>query len=241
MKRLAPVLAIMLLACSMAGSAPARKGRVDPAKVRVELQRVLSAPEYNRSYHPSLLERLSASVGKLIKTALTRLMRWIVRHLSFGDLTRAGVLASVGAWTVAAVFVGLVAFVARKLLKGGAGHDQEPESAADSSQQMPSAKPLIRQAAKLAEAGDYRGAFRAAYLASIAYLDGIRALRFERSRTNWEYLRELQAGGHEIPHAELRPLTADFDRKIYGRQHCGRQDYANAAAAYKRLSGEEIR
>jgi hypothetical protein len=238
MKRLAPVFLIALVACSTAGSVPAGNGRVDPAKVRRELKRILSLPEYNRSYHPSLLDKLSMSAGKIVKKAVTRFIGWIVRHLSFGDLTGAGILASLGAWAVAVIFVVLVGLVVRKLLTSGGGQDRERESAADPSHQMPSAKPLIGQAAKLAEAGDYRAAFRAAYLASIAYLDQISALRFERSRTNWEYLRELQAGGHEKPHAELRPLTADFDRKIYGREECGRQDYANAAAVYARLSGE---
>jgi hypothetical protein len=135
----------------------------------------------------------------------------------------------------------LLVFVVRKLM-AAAGRGVRAEAAsADVSYDIPAAKPLMKQAAKLAEAGDYRGAFRAAYLACIAYLDDIRALRFERSRTNWEYLRELRSGGHEKPYAELHPLTRDFDRKIYGRESCNREDYQSAAAVYCRLSGEEAK
>ncbi|MCX6027667.1 MAG: DUF4129 domain-containing protein, partial [Chloroflexi bacterium] len=127
-------------------------------------------------------------------------------------------------------------------LVSSSGGRARPDAAADEpNYEMPSATPLMKQAAKLAEAGDYRGAFRAAYLASIAYLDEIRALRFERSRTNWEYMRELRQGGHERPHAALQPLTLDFDRKIYGRETVAKEDYLKATAAYERLSGEEAR
>jgi hypothetical protein len=142
------------------------------------------------------------------------------------------------AWLVVLAFVVLLVLIILKLRR-------VTRSRADSSDdgledfELPSAGPLISQAEKLARAGDYRGAFRCAYLASISRLDEVKALRFERSRTNWEYMRELEEGGYQMPCAELRPLTADFDRKFYGRESVEERDYLSALAAYERVSREE--
>ena len=240
MKRLLPILAILLLVLS-AESAPAGKGRVDPVKVRREIKQILASPEYNRSHSPGTIEKLYARAGKALRNAVVGFFKWLGDRLSFGDMEGAGLLASLGTWAVVIAFVGLVGLVVWKLVRSAGAH-AGPEARAEGADfEMPSAKPLMKQAAKLAEAGDYRAAFRAAYLASIVYLDGIRALRFERSRTNWEYMRELKRGGHDKPHSELQPITLDFDRKIYGRETCARQDYLNAAAVYERLSSEEAK
>lgn len=238
MKRLVWFLLMVCLICSPAVGSAAGKGGVDPVKIRRELRQILASPEYS-PVKPSLFDRWMERASKAVGNGIKRFLGWIVGHLTFGESGTAGVIATIGAWLVAIGFVVLLWLVIRKLAASGQAQGDAPPGTA--SCDMPSAKPLIRQAAKLAETGDYRGAFRAAYLASIAYLDEIRALRFERSRTNWEYLRELQQGGHERPHGELRPLTADFDRKIYGRETCGREDYLKAAAVYDRLSSEEAR
>lgn len=240
MKRLIPfMLMAIMLSCPVFASA-AGNGRVDPAKVRRELRQILSSPEY-KPVQPSLVEKWIARAGKFVGNGIRRFFVWIVDHLSFGDGSKASVLATLGSWAVALGFVVLLGLVIRKLAQSARGQADVDAPAGDADYEMPSAKLLIRQAAKLAESGDYRAAFRAAYLASIAYLDDIRALRFERSRTNWEYLRELKQGGYDKPHGELQPLTSDFDRKIYGRETCEREDYLNAAGVYDRLSSEEAK
>jgi hypothetical protein len=231
------VLAMVLLALSAPVSAS--NVRVDPIKVRRELRQILASPEYNQVAKPNLIEKWMGQVGTWVGNGIQKFFKWVIGHLSFGDGSGASVIATLAAWTMALGFVVLVGWVIKKLVDGAHGQARVDESVGEASYEMPSAKLLIKQAAKLAESGDYRGAFRAAYLASIAYLDECRALRFERSRTNWEYLRELKQGGHEKPHGELQPLTADFDRKIYGRENCEREDYLNAAGVYDRLSSED--
>jgi len=261
MKLLTLVL-VMLAICAPVISAPASEGRVDPVKVKNELAQILSSPEYNRSYAQNPLEKALTTLGKNIVNAIKRAFMWLADHLTFDDPTGVGIISRIGAWMAVLGFLALVAFVIWKLLGNASG--QTPKDALDDNviYEMPPAKQLIRQAAKLAEAGDYRTAFKTAYLASIAYLDEIHALRFERSRTNWEYLRELKQGGREKPHGvlrqaqdaprqahdglrqahdELQPLTIDFDRKIYGREDCVEEDYLNAAAVYDRLSQEETK
>jgi len=224
---------VLLLAFAIAPSA-AKSNAPDPTSVRRDLHDILSRSEYHRGFVEAKntdglaerLDRLRARIGK-----------WLMDHIDSnkqGDRAARVVLAML----VVAAFIALVVLIARKLwglrMRGNA-----PEESIDfSSYQLPSAAPLIKEAGRLAQAGDYRAAFRCAYLASISHLDEARALRFERSRTNWEYVRELASGGHQAPHDRLRPLTITFDRKFYGGEGCSREDYEAALDAYERISGE---
>ncbi len=205
--------------------------RINPERAHRELASILSQPEYNRQESKSFAQLVLEKIGKILGTIL----KWIgeVLALRFGG--GAGRLASfVFAWSVVLAFVYLLYLIARRL-SASLQRTQRPQDDAFATYELPSAGPLIHQAAKLADAGDYRAAFRCAYLASISYLDEIKALRFERSRTNWEYLRELDQAGFEMPRDELQPLTSDFDRKFYGREPCSEQDYLNALVAYERI------
>jgi hypothetical protein len=83
--------------------------------------------------------------------------------------------------------------------------------------------------------GDYRRAFRLIYLATLVALDTGGVLRFDRSKTNWEYLRTLRAAGREDLSQALTPLTRDFDRVWYGFAPASAADYARALAHYDAL------
>ena len=206
--------------------------RIDPELARRELRSILSEPEYNRGDGKSVAQVVMEKVVGAIVSAYT----WIKDMLTFQFGGGAGRLASfLFAWSVVCAFIYLLLLLIRRLSANLRSVGRAAEDADIASYDLPSAGPLMNEAAKLADAGDYRGAFRCAYLASISYLDEIKALRFERSRTNWEYLRELDQGGFEAPRAELGPLTSDFDRKFYGREPCSRQDYLNALTAYERI------
>lgn len=220
------VLMVVLVASAVTASS------IDASRVRSELREVLSRPEYNRAFGPDLVQRFW---GRLWEW-LTDLRAWFGRLFSFGGRTAGKIASIVFASLVIAAFAALVVFVGRRLstLPGRirAGDDGVVGAGYD----LPSAGPLMARAAALAEAGDYRAAFRCAYLASISHLDETGALRFERSRTNWEYIRELNRGGHAEAHDALRPLTLDFDRRIYGREQCTRADYERALAAFSLIS-----
>lgn len=230
-----------------AQQAPAARGASasDVKNVQSELGKILAAPEYNRVYHKGLLEKYTPKWIKKFMEKLgemfTYFVKWLRNALTFHGAATAGKLASfVFACIVIIAFIIILVIVVRKLLRMSF-RKIEPEDQPDIfDYDLPSAKPLITEAAKLAEAGDYRGAFRCAYLASISYLDEIEALRFERSRTNWEYLRELQHGGKDTSYKELKPLTLDFDRMFYGNSKCGVQDYKNALDAYNRITSEAL-
>lgn len=74
----------------------------------------------------------------------------------------------------------------------------------------------LKRAQALSSVGDYRTAVRYLYLSSLLLLEERRLLRYDRSRTNHEYLRGLA----HLP--ELAPILRDvievFDRVWYGYQ-----------------------
>lgn len=235
MNRCSAALALLLIAANLptglAGDERPRRVTPDAAVVRAELDDILSRPEYNRVYGAPR-DGISEKMGRAIERALL----WLGRLLQPGGGAGTTRLAAlVLAWLAVLGFVALLAVVALRLTRRGAGRRAGTQAYGPADYDLPTAGPLIRRAALLAEQGDYRGAFRCAYLASIAYLDEVRALRLDRSRTNWEYMRDLQAGGHEVPHNLLEPLTARFDRVFYGRGDCDRHDYLAAAGAYEAI------
>jgi hypothetical protein len=219
---------LICVLCATACSAAERSERVSR-----EIGSVLARPEYNRVFKEPAVSKFWESIKRWFEKAFA----WFMGLLSNNGAKSGRVFSIVFACLVILAFLVLLAFVVRRLVRSARSRpgadDPEQENYV-----IPSPKPLIRQAEKLAAAGDYRGAFRCAYLASIAYLDDKGVLRYERSRTNWEYLRQLAEGGHDSIRADLRPLTLDFDRKFYGRELCAEDDYLRAVATFKKLSAE---
>ena len=233
MRRVWLIIVLILSARLVTSALADMPARVNPQAVKHELKQILSAPEYNRTYKaegPTILERLLRAIGRGVAWLLARL----VGRLEGVGSTLSIVLAGV----VVGGFLVLVFLMLNKVLGRIPAGQSEDEGFGAEAYQLLSARPLMKEAQKLAQAGDYRGAFRCAYLASISHLDEAKALRFERSRTNWEYLRELKSSGHDAPYATLRPLTMDFDRKFYGGEACTLGDYERAARAYEQVSGE---
>ena len=94
---------------------------------------------------------------------------------------------------------------------------------------------LLALAEQQAKAGDYRRAFRLVYLASLVALDTGGVLHFDRSKTNWEYLRAMRAAGRGDVYAALTPLTREFDQVWYGFAPADASHYARALAQYEAL------
>ena len=78
------------------------------------------------------------------------------------------------------------------------------------------AETALQKAKDISRAGDYRTAVRYLYLSSLLTLDERGLLRFDRSKTNREYLRSVAA----FPQlsAPLRDVIEVFDRVWYGFQ-----------------------
>jgi hypothetical protein len=95
---------------------------------------------------------------------------------------------------------------------------------------------ILDLADEKARAGDYRSAFRLVYLATLVALDTGGVLRFDRSKTNWEYLRALRSAGRADVYEKMQPLTLDFDRLWYGFAKAGAEDYQRARLRYQELT-----
>ena len=94
---------------------------------------------------------------------------------------------------------------------------------------------LLALAERQAQSGDFRRAFRLIYVATLVALDTGGVLRFDRSKTNWEYLRALRAAGRDDVYQAMMPLTREFDRIWYGLAPAGPGEYARAVARYQEL------
>lgn len=223
--------ALLVVLPSAAVAADFQAGPSDTSAVRGHLRDILSRPEYNRTFGENAVQQFWVKVWDKVLDFLS----WLGKLFSFGGGTAGRIASLVFACLVIAVFLALLIFVIRRLI-AALGREKDDVASQDEYHDLPSARPLIRESERLAASGDYRGAFRCAYMASVSYLDESKALRFERSRTNWEYLRELDHGGHAAARDELHPLTLDFDRKFYGREECTRQDYERALAVFGRIA-----
>jgi len=94
---------------------------------------------------------------------------------------------------------------------------------------------LLALAEQKAKEGDYRRAFRLVYLAALVSLDTGGVLRFDRSKTNWEYLRALRAAGRTDISQALTPLTQEFDQVWYGFARTDASHFARALTQYRAL------
>jgi hypothetical protein len=105
-----------------------------------------------------------------------------------------------------------------------------------------SASELWRKAQALAASGRHLEALRLVYLAVLFLLDRRRLLRYERTRTNGEYLRQLRRA--EQAPAGLTPafeqLTNLFEQSWYGAGSCtatGYRDGERLAAEVRDCAG----
>lgn len=231
-------LLFLLLASQCVWSAQQQKDTVNPKVVRHELKQILSQPEYNRVYAETKIPKWWINFLRKAVDAIGRIFGWLFKSISLQSESAGRLTSFIFACLVVLAFLALLFLIVRKIsgnIKTIA--DDKPDKDIEH-YELPSARPLISEAARLADAGDWRGAFRCVYLASISHLDEIGALRFEKSRTNWEYLRELDKSGRLSLKDQLQPLTSDFDRKFYGRENCNREDYARALIVYQSIVKE---
>jgi hypothetical protein len=84
-----------------------------------------------------------------------------------------------------------------------------------------------QKALELSAGGDYRHAMRYLYLSALLFLDEHSLLRYDRSLTNREYLR--QVGSQPALAAALKQVVDDFDRVWYGFQPVDPSEYARYA------------
>jgi hypothetical protein len=101
--------------------------------------------------------------------------------------------------------------------------EAELESEASESDEMLTSKGALKRAETLSTQGDYRNAIRYLYLSSLLVLDEQGLMRYDRSRTNREYLRSVSSKPELAK--PLRDVIDVFDRVWYGFETVDEQTY----------------
>ncbi len=172
-----------------------------------------------------------------------KIAQWIHDHIHFPHYTGPSLSISpifirvLLYLILAVVFAVLVAVLVQAINRQRAGRAtplslDESETALVEARDTDSLRALAEQSARQ---GDHRRAFRLIYLATLVFLDTDGVLRFDRSKTNWEYLRALRATGRDDLYQSLTPLTREFDRVWYGFARAGAAEYARALSYYDGL------
>ncbi len=208
--------------------------RVDTAATLSSVRSVLSADEFasDPPPPPSFAQRVSAWLD-----------HWLSKLFSQNNPNsppmppiNPSILQGIFIVIVAAAFAALVYILVKAL--GQHGAKARPLGLAEEEAVLVQARDndsLLALAEEQAKKGDYRRAFRLVYLAALVALDTGGVLRFDRSKTNWEYLRALRAAGRSDIYSALIPLTREFDQVWYGLSRTDVSQYAQALAQYHAL------
>lgn len=185
------------------------------------LDEILSRPGYQwTDAQPGPLARLWEQFLNFLFRQLSGLSAPGSPILTYG-LTLLGIIA----------LLIVLAYAARSLL-GNFTTTIDPQTEASDTPDL-TASAAARQAETLSQGGDYRTAVRYLYLASLLTLDERGILRYDRTRTNREYLRTVD-NQPELA-ARLRQVVEVFDQVWYGYQPLDEAAYARYAAQVARL------
>jgi hypothetical protein len=220
-------IAVLRADLARAGGAP------DGAAVVRSARAVLARPEYGSDPlpPPSLAERLAAWLDRVFAPRPQPNQKPLnLPHVNPNVIL--GILIAVAAAAFAVLVAVIVQAIGRRGVRAKPLALDAEEATLVQSRDNDSLLALAEQQAGL---GDYRRAFRLVYLAALIALDTGGTLRFDRSRTNWEYLRALRAAGRADVYAALTPLTREFDQVWYGLAPADAGQYARALAQYHAL------
>lgn len=192
---------------------------------------VLAGPEFasDPPPPPSLADRISAWLDKMFQP---RRPTRTPTGPNINPRVVEGILIAIAVGAFAILVAVLVQAIGRRDAKARPLALDEEEAVLMEARDNDSLLALAEQQAKT---GDYRRAFRLVYLASLVSLDTDGVLRFDRSKTNWEYLRALRASGRGDVYTALIPLTREFDQVWYGFAPTNSSQYAWALAQYHAL------
>jgi len=201
-------------------SAALGPARPSTASLRQDLAGILARPEFEPAGRNWWAEFWLRLLGKVVQ--------WFSRTFApfFGELYAARPIVY---WTVVAVvwvvLVGLLYHIYWTLRSALGTGSRRPKAASETVLPPPLGGPeeLLRQADQAAATGDFPLAFRWLYLALIRHLDRSSVVRFDRSSTDSEYLRQLRPPPDVRRY--LEPLTRAVEPVWYGYQSANADDY----------------
>ncbi|BDI32687.1 hypothetical protein CCAX7_47380 [Capsulimonas corticalis] len=227
------ILATKTLREDMRGMKPGDVGGGDdPPSSYVEVRRILARPEFQSEPLPP---------PSPLELGWNRFLKWLADHLPKPQRGASGTInpAIIRGlfYGLGALLFGLLVYLIVQYIRNRTVNvvQRDRELAEEAMVEARDKDSLIDAAEARAKEGDFRGAFRLVYLATLVAMDTDGILRFDRSRTNWEYLRSLRGAGRDDLYRAMLPLTRDFDRLWYGYATAGPSDYRQALEYYDRL------
>lgn len=182
------------------------------------LDQVYEAPPFKSRALPSAWKRFWEAVGNAIADFFSRLFANLPTPAvttpapaqSFNGLNATGwAMLAVGLLLVLAIVVYAVRGVRRSVVTDARAREEAAQ------EETMTATEAVDRAQIEARAGNYRGAARHLYLSSLLWLEERGMLRYDRSRTNREYLQQVR--GKPV-HDELLPVVETFERVWYGHR-----------------------
>ncbi len=204
----------------------------NPGAAERAARAVLAQPEFGSELPPppSLAERIAAWLDRIHWPHASGSSNFNGPNVNPKIIL--GILIAIAAGAFAVLVAVIVQAIGRRTIRSKPLALDEEEAVLVEARDNDSLLGLAEQQAK---SGDYRRAFRLVYLAALVALDTGGVLRFDRSKTNWEYLRALRAAGRGDIYSALTPLTREFDQVWYGFGQADASHYARALAQYQAL------
>jgi hypothetical protein len=205
-----------------AADAPPRQAQAqrlrEDAQVREEVTEILARDEFRE---------FAKAENRTIADLLERFFRWL-REQGVGEgqtQEPATELPRLSPWVLMALAViGTLLIVVYVTSRKRAALSPRPRPRREGIEVVTDREPAhyLDDAATLAERGDFRGALRALYVATLVTLDRRGMIEFDPARTNWQYLRTMPRGDTRRAFATF---TRVFDHKWYGHEPAGPEDY----------------
>ncbi|RPJ27998.1 MAG: DUF4129 domain-containing protein [Chloroflexi bacterium] len=176
------------------------------------LTRILARPEFQwQEQRPLQMPDWLARIEEWIERFRNRVLNATFRYGRVPLITVATLL-----------FILSLFFISRSLSRNLV---REAQLAADDNgnDELLTSKGAFKRAETLSTQGDYRNAIRYLYLSSLLVLDEQGLMRYDRSRTNREYLRSISSKPELAK--PLRDVIDVFDRVWYGFEGIDEQTY----------------
>lgn len=192
---------------------------------------ILDRTEFQwQAEQPSLFWEL---VGRIVRAILNLLSRFWPESVPDGPVSLNVEWLSyvITTLSVVALLIILI-YLSRNIMAEFAGQAQLDLDHGNGDELL-TADSALERARTLSSSGDYRTAVRYLYLSSLLLLDERGLLRYDRSRTNREYLRNVA----HLPQlaAILREVIEIFDRVWYGFQELDETTYSRYEARVAEL------
>ena len=175
------------------------------------LNEILLRPEFQWKSDP---------LGEWFQKIRDKIFAWLNSHLNVN-------ISIPGGGTVATIIAVILLLLVLAYVFRGLFTDLVKESTAGSSDEDSdinlTSETAFRKAKNLSGQGDYRTAVRYLYLSSLLLMEERGILRYDRSRTNREYLRSVSS--HPNLASPLKSVVDVFDRVWYGYEPLDESSY----------------